>query len=194
MKKLLLLLASMAIFGCANHQPNKGYTDLAWLKESILIDASNEQVWEIIATNFDENSKHIPRIKRSFYKLDLENKIGSIRRSEYHDGEYLDVKITHYQPNTYIQWEMTDTSIGMLKKGVGAYTLIQEEQGIRLIQDAGYRSALPIADGVIAGRFKTMFRTILAGIKYQAETGRKLSRGQEKVLLEKYKSYMRSET
>ena len=193
MKYLILFFVSIYISGCANHYSNKGYDDLAWLKESIFIDAPKDKIWEIVAINFDENGKHIPRIKRSFYKQYAEEKIGSIRRSEYHDGEYLDVKITHYQPESYIQWEMTETSIGMLKKGVGAYTIVEENNGVRLIQDAGYRSALPIADGVIADRFQTMFRTILAGIKYQAETGESLKPGQEKKLLKTYDDYFRSE-
>ena len=186
MKSVVMLAVSCILVSCGTTGERYGYQNLHWVQESIFIEGSVDDVWTVVAEDFDKSMLHIDRVKRSYYTDYKDKRIGSVRRSEYYDGDWLDVVITQYKPSSFIQWEMTDTSIGMLKEGVGAYSLVEEGAGTRLIQDAGYRTSVSVVDSVVKGRFKKMFRTILAGVKYQVEEDRPVEKGQGAKLVESY--------
>ena len=183
----IVILFSLVIFaGCSSTQYDE-YSNLSWIRESIYIDSNIETVWQIVGENFDQASKHMDSVEKSYYLEKHHNMTSSIRRSELVDGNFIDVKVKKYVPYTYIEWEMVETSVNILKQGVGSYTIVKENSGVRLIQHAGFQTYNGLTDSIAKSKFKSMFAGILAGIKFQVETGQQVPESKSKELVDTYR-------
>ncbi|MFT7561469.1 MAG: hypothetical protein ACI93R_003396 [Flavobacteriales bacterium] len=183
-----IISMAFVLNACTHYEARGGNDALAWVQESIYIDAPVREVWALVADKFDENSKHMLGVNKSYYQFKADSMIGSVRRSEHAGDDFIDVQITHWDKAAgYLQWRITQTNFFMLKKGVGAYTLRAEGDGTRLIQDGGFRLSIAMIDGIAKKQMRSMFKSILAGIKLQIEDGKEINKGGAKQLVRSYK-------
>ncbi len=83
---------------------------MATIYNEILIQAPLEKIWEVLATP-DLLDKYDPTVKKSLLISDEKTSIGAKRRVDMLDGKnWFEEKITQYQPNEALTYELTACS------------------------------------------------------------------------------------
>jgi hypothetical protein len=188
--KSIFILIGFALFtSCAHYEARSGSSKLAWVDSTVLIKQPVDKVWQIVGENFDQSHIHMAGVDNSYYLTKTENLLGSVRRSEHVGGDHLDVKIMNWNPEEkYIRWQIVETNVPMLSQGVGEYRLTAiDHNTTRLDQAGGFRMKFSALDGMGKIAIRKMFRTILAGIKHQSETGNAIDNYTKKEILKEYK-------
>jgi ligand-binding SRPBCC domain-containing protein len=88
---------------------------MATIRNEILIQAPPEKIWQVLATP-DLLDKYDPTVKRSSLISDEKTSIGAKRRVDMLDGKnWFEEKITQYQPNESLTYELTACSFPVHK-------------------------------------------------------------------------------
>jgi ligand-binding SRPBCC domain-containing protein len=88
---------------------------MATIHNEIIIQASPEKIWEVLATP-DLLDKYDPTVKKSLLISDEKTSLGAKRRVDMLDGKnWFEEKITQYQPNESLTYELTACSFPVHK-------------------------------------------------------------------------------
>jgi len=176
---IMMMFIVIFLQGCSDGkmlQVSKNEQDrnnLTWLEVSAIIDVPANNVWELVAVNFDKNSLFTPDLKKSYYLDKKPDFIGSIRTAVQTNGDSFDVKIIHYNvEKKFIEWELVRAD--GVETGVASYKLIAMGNKTKIIFKGGFKMQNFFMDWIASMMFPDGFKAIAAGIKLRSEKGIKL--------------------
>jgi hypothetical protein len=158
------------------------------VQAEVTINAPLDEVWLIVAQNFDKNSRFNVDAKDSFYLKEVEGMIGSQRRTVNYKDKVIDVEVVAYdQIKSHVKWEIFNMNVAPLKAGYSSYTLHDDGKGgTVLVQNAAFKMKVFFMDWIAKGKFTTMFKTELAAIKHLAETAESITVETKNKIREQY--------
>lgn len=155
----------------------------------ILIDAPVNEVWNLVATRFDQSKLYNVEAKSTGYIRGNSPKVGAQRRTIGNDGKFIDVEIFAYSPrNHVISWEIIGTDVAKMVVGYASYHLEAAGKGTRITQTAGFKLQSPVMNVFARGQFPKLFKTELAAIKHILEQKQPVTKSMKRMLRDTYYS------
>lgn len=145
------------------------------LENSILVDASPERVWAVLAS-LDSLQRYDPGVTRSAIVSSAREGPGSARRCELAPGGWFEETVAEWEPSRALSFELSRCSLPV-RRLRHAYELTPEGGGTRVRQRMEYQlefGALGrLLDAMLVRRkWNAGIRAFLDGLKHYVETGR----------------------
>jgi len=189
--KLFMMFFVIFMVGCSGgkilhvSKNEQNRNNLSWIEVSAIIDAPANNVWELVAVNFDKNYLFTPDLTESYYLEEKPGFVGSTRTAIQTNGDSFDVKIIHYNvEKKFIEWELIRAD--WVETGVASYKLIAMGDKTKVIFKGGFKMQNFFMDWMANMKFADGFKAIVAGIKLRSEKGTKLKEENIELILGEY--------
>jgi len=160
--------------------------NLTWIEATVLINATPEVVWKIVAEDFDKNNLFTYNVNKSFYLVKKHGMVGTTRTAVEISGDSFDVEIIAYNvQKKFIEWEIIRAD-GPIETGIASYTLLRTNGVTKLTFKGGFKMSCILMDWMAKSKFPSGFKAILAGIKLRAEKNIKLQEENVKATINEY--------
>lgn len=155
----------------------------------VLINTSNEKVWEALFTKFGETFLYNPNVERSHYTNGKLGEIGCERQCNINSKTFVKEKITNAEPMKSVTVDLIGGNMPMVKEMQIVFDIKQLKYNQTNVLLTAYFTTKPSFMGIIAkGMFKKMLTNVLIGLKYHLETGRSVSKETFKPIYKQYRN------
>src|SRR5437764_1014105 len=145
------------------------------LENSIRIDAPPERVWSVLAS-LDALDRYDPGVAKSEIVTPLREGPGSARRCELKPGGWFKEKVTDWNPNTSLSFELFECTLPV-RRLKHSYTLSPDGPGTVVRQRMEYELKFgPLGNLMdalmVRKRWDAGIKGFFAGLKHYVEAGR----------------------
>lgn len=140
-----------------------------------VINASKEQVWNVLFNDFGNIHTHNPGIVASNYvdKNSKKGELNCVRYCQFNDKLSLEEIITEVDENNSFRVVVTTHNLPLLKHMSATYKLTSIAEGKTEVKMTSYNSTSPsFMIHLVKGQMRKGLRKHLFGLKYYIETGK----------------------
>lgn len=157
--------------------------------QTLEINASVEQVWDVLFNQYGDIHIHNPTMQSSNYINDsVKGDINVVRHCQFNDKLFLDEKITDFNENESVTIEVIKHNLPMLKHLSATYelkSLGSNKTELRMVSQNS--TSLGFMIHLMKGQLKKSVGQHLFGMKYFIETGKTVDMQNYKKIYKKYR-------
>lgn len=155
----------------------------------VLINTSNERIWDALFTKLGEAFLYNPNIERSHNTNDKLGEVGCERQCNMSSKTYVREKITKANPLKSITVDLIGGNMPMIKEMQIVFDLTKIKVDQTNVFLTAHFNTKALFIGVFAkAMFKKMLTNVLIGLKYYLETGRSISKETYKPIYSQYRN------
>ena len=157
--------------------------------QTLEINASVEQVWDVLFNQYGEIHVHNPTMQSSNYLNDsIKGDLNVVRHCQFTDKLFLDEKISAYKSLETVTIEVVEHNLPMLKHLSATYELRPKGDNKTELKMTSLNSASPgFMIHLMKGRLRKNVGQHLFGMKYFIETGKTVDMKNYKEIYSSYK-------
>ena len=157
--------------------------------QTLEINASVEQVWDVLFNQYGDIHIHNPTMQSSNYMNNsVKGEINVVRHCQFNDKLFLDEKITDFNENESVTIEVIKHNLPMLKHLSATYELKSLGNNKTELRMVSKNSASPgFMIHLMKGQLKKSVGQHLFGMKYFIETGKTVDMKNYKEIYRSYK-------
>lgn len=153
------------------------------------INASREDVWEVLFSQYGEIHIHNPTMKSSSYMHDASRgALDVVRHCQFTDKLYLDEQITEVDENNSFRVVVLEHNLPFVKEMSATYELSSIGDETTVIKMVSFNSFAPgFMKYLMRGQMRKSVAKHLFGLKYYVETGKTVDQDNYSEVFANYK-------
>ncbi len=157
--------------------------------QTLEINASVEQVWDVLFDQYGDIHTHNPTMQSSNYMDNsVKGEINVVRHCQFNDKLFLDEKITDFKENESVTIEVIKHNLPMLKHLSATYEVKSLGNNKTELRMVSKNSASPgFMIHLMKGQLKKSVSQHLFGMKYFIETGEIVNKDNYSEIFKNYK-------
>jgi len=162
---------------------------LRTLQTEVTINSTKEKIWEIIFSRFGEVNLYNPGIDSSHYIKGNGGAVGCERHCQLDAKTEVRERIVSAETNKKMRIDIFDGNMPMMNKMLADMELVELDNHRVIVRLVAHYNTKPAFMGAfVKGMMKAKFTDVLIGLKYFAETGKKVSKQSYKPIKSAYKN------
>jgi len=139
-----------------------------------VIQASKEEVWQVLFSEYGDIHVHNPTMQASNYMDGAERgELGCVRHTKFSDKLFLDEKIEEFEEHRSVTVVATEHNLPFLRKMSATYELSDAGDGTTELKMTSYASTFPgFMIYLMRGQLGASLRKHMFGMRYYIKTGK----------------------